>query len=391
MRILVLENELTSGRGGQELSLADVCAGLGERGHAVVLAYVTGGDLEARYRRFCERLVRVRAYAVDRRRTAAAILDVGRSLWAVRGTAPDVVYANQYLDSPFAAAAARLGGVPFVCHLRLPPPEVLCGQYRFGMRHVSRLIAISTQTRRDWIAAGFDPSRIDVVPNGIDVARWGRRGDPATLRAQLGLPADRPIVMYAGRLHPHKGVETLLEAFRLLVLERPMHLVVAGRAAVLDGTRDYRAELRALADRLGIASMITWIEHQDDMPALLGAADVTVVPSLWSEPFGRIVIESMACETPVVASRIGGVPEILGGEFDAWLAAPGDAVDLASRVGRLAAWRVSDPALGARARAWVADRFTVDRMVEGVERVLQATVERRTGRAAPRVAASGTR
>jgi glycosyltransferase involved in cell wall biosynthesis len=384
--VLVLENELTSRRGGQELSLADVCAGLAARGHAIVLAYVTGGDLEAQYRRCCERLVNVRAYSIDRRRTAGAAIDAVRSLWAVRGARPDVVYANQYLDSPLAGVVARLNRAPFVCHLRLPPPERLCGQYRFGMRQASRMIAISAQTRRDWIDAGLDAARIDIVPNGIDVTRYGRRGDPMATRARLGLPADRPIVTYAGRLHPYKGIETLLEAFELAVLEAPMHLVIAGRAAALDG-RDYAAELRALADRLGIGPMITWIEHQGDMPALLSASDVTVVPSLWSEPFGRVVIESMACETPVVASRIGGVPEILDGEFDGWLATPGDAADLASRIRRLAGWRDSDPGLGRRARAHVADRFTVDRMVEGVERVLHATVPDRPGRPAPRVAA----
>ena len=71
------------------------------------------------------------------------------------------------------------------------------------------------------------------------------------------------------------------------------------------------------------------------MPKLLRASDVTVLPSIWSEPFGRIAIESMACETPVVASRVGGIPEILTGEFAEGLFEPGSSTDLAMDLARL--------------------------------------------------------
>ena len=122
MRILALENEMTSMRGGQEISLLDVCRGLSGKGHRITLAYVTPGDLEDEYRRICHRMVRVRTYSIDRSRTPLSLRDFLVSLWAVRGERPDVVYANQYQDSLFAAIARRLRRTPFVCHLRLPPP-----------------------------------------------------------------------------------------------------------------------------------------------------------------------------------------------------------------------------------------------------------------------------
>lgn len=391
MRILVLENELTSTRGGQELSLVDVCEGLAARGHAIVLAYVTPGDLEPRYRRFCERMVRVRTYAVDRRRTLRSLRDLAWSLWAVRGAAPDLVYANQYLDSLFAGIVRRLRRVPFVCHLRLPPPDRVCGQFRIGMEQASHLIATSERTRQDWIARGCLPEAIDVVHNGIDLGRFDRRADPAVARAALGLPAASLVLTYAGRLHPAKGVETLIAAFSLVARQRASHLVLAGRPAVMNDEhgrpRDYLAELRRIADDLGIASSITWIAHQQDMPALFRASDLTVLPSLWSEPFGRTVIESMACETPVVASRVGGIPEILTGEFARWLVEPGDAESLAARIEHLAGWRASDPDLGRRAREHVASQFSLARTLDGVERALVSTLDR-FGRAPLRVFAS---
>ena len=380
MRVLVLENETSSGRGGQELSLLDVCEGLAARGHSIVLAYVSAGDLDGRYRRICERMIQVSNYAVDRSRTVPSALEWLSSLWKVTGSAPDVVYANQYPDSPFAAAIKRLFSVPFVCHLRLPPPDRFCGQFRLGMSQASHLIAISEQTRRDWFDRGFRADAIDVVHNGIDFERFGHTGDPAEARRALGLPLEPFLMTYAGRLHPAKGIETLLEAVRLVMADLSCHLVVGGRPSTMNDEtgrrRDYLAELHARAERLGIDGHVTWIAHQDDMPMLLRASDVTVLPSIWSEPFGRIVIESMACETPVVASRVGGIPEILTGEFAEGLFEPGSPTDLAQHIARLAGWRSSDPDLGRRARAHVADSFSVNRTIDGVEHALLSTVER---------------
>ncbi len=154
------------------------------------------------------------------------------------------------------------------------------------MSQTTRLIAISEQTKRDWVACGYRSDAIDVVYNGIDLNRYVRLGDRPERRRALGVQAGDLLVTYAGRLHPAKGVETLLEAFSLIAHKRPSRLVVAGRAAVMPapggGVRDYLGELRALAERLGIARAITWIDHQADIADLFSASDVTVLPSLWS-------------------------------------------------------------------------------------------------------------
>jgi glycosyltransferase involved in cell wall biosynthesis len=216
------------------------------------------------------------------------------------------------------------------------------------------------------------------------VSAYRRRENRNGIRQSLGLPSDALVVTYAGRLHPAKGVDTLLAAFAVIAGQRRSHLVLAGRAAVVTGVDgrpcDYRGELRSIAARLGIDAHITWIAHQRDIAALFTASDVTVLPSVWSEPFGRVVIESMACETPVVASRVGGIAEILTGEFAVWMFEPGQADALAGCL--LAACRqaADDPAIGQRARAHVACSFSVDRTLAGVERVLVSTARRQPGR-----------
>jgi len=96
------------------------------------------------------------------------------------------------------------------------------------------------------------------------------------------------------------------------------------------------------------------------------------VPSLWAEPFGRVVIEAMATGRPALASRTGGISEILTGEFERFLMEPGDPEVIALALESLVGWQKRETSLGARCRAHVRDYFSLDRVVDGVERSLRA-------------------
>ena len=127
---------------------------------------------------------------------------------------------------------------------------------------------------------------------------------------------------------------------------------------------------------MGVEKLVDFLGHVANPISLFQASDVTVLPSLWSEPFGRTVIESMACGTPVVASRVGGIPEILTGEFQKGLFEPGNERSLADAVGRLMNWRDEDTQLGERCREHVVANFNVDKTISGVESVFLKVVSR---------------
>ncbi|MCC7417773.1 MAG: glycosyltransferase family 4 protein [Acidobacteria bacterium] len=372
MRILVLENEPSSRRGGQELSLLDVCRGLASRGHAIELLYRAGGDLLGEYAGFTARQDRVSAYAIDRSRALVSAARLAGDLVQAGRTAPDVIYANQYLDSLFGRLLAWRFQRPFVCHLRLPPPDVFCGQYRWGMAGPSRLIAISRQTREDYVARGFRRDRIDVVHNGLDVAQWVPASSAGDVRARFGLPREARLVVFAGRLHPAKGLETLIDA--LALLPEDVHAAIAGRE-IADGRRDdYAPHLAARVAVRGVGARCHFLGHVPRIADLYGAAEAVVLPSVVSEAFGRSVVEAMACGVPAVAAKIGGVPEVLTGEFASLLFTPGDAAALASRLEAIAGWRVRDPQLARRCREHVARHFSIAQTIDGVEEVLRRTV-----------------
>ena len=384
MRILVLENEPSSRRGGQELSLLDICRGLAARGHAIELLYTAEGDLLTEYRQFCSRIDRVTAYAVDRSRTLTSAVRLAVDALLPGRPAPDVVYANQYLDSLFGRLVSWRFQRPFVCHLRLPPPDVFCGQYRWGMSGPVRLIATSKQTREEYVARGFHRDRIDVVHNGIAADRWQLRATRAEARAHLGLDPDALVIAFAGRLHPSKGIHVAIDALPLL--KRETHFVIAGREIPDGHTVSYLAGLKEQAAVLGVAARCHFIGHVPNVSELHRAADVTVLPSLGSEPFGRTVIEAMACGTPVVASRIGGIPEILTGEFSAHLFPPGDHRALAERLNALSDWTSCDPELASRCQAHVRRHFDIGTTIEHVEASLQRTVDEWRSGARPHAA-----
>ena len=390
MRVLALETEPSGTRGGQEHSLLDVCLGLAEAGHAVTLAHVDEGDLLQRYSAAGVRTLRVRGYAIDRARPVRTAADVAISLVRALKARPDVIYINQYHDSLFAAAVARVLHVPLVCHLRLFPPSQFCGQWRIGLSGVSRFIAVSEATREAYIERGFDPRAIDLVINGIDLERFRPTGNRSAMRDSLGLAADTFAALYIGRIDRGKNLEGLIRAFAAMRSSVPdARLLVAGRPlnhATPEDAQRYLASLQDLARSLGVGDDVKWLGGRTDAVELYNAVEVCVLPSREPETFGRILAEAMACGIPGIGTAVGGVPEVLVGEAARFLVPPGDIESLAERLHALASWRRDDPTLGERLRALAAEHFDARRMVRQVATVLERTVAEGTVRRGPQLA-----
>jgi glycosyltransferase involved in cell wall biosynthesis len=172
------------------------------------------------------------------------------------------------------------------------------------------------------IAFAPEPDRVRVVYDGLDLARF--RGVPAVDLSAIGIaPTDR-VVLSVARLHAQKGLEDLVAATALLRNEPDMHVVVAG-----DGPE--HARLRAAVDRAGLGGRFHLLGNRDDVPALLSRADLFVLSSRF-EGLPSGVIEAMAAGLPVVATRAGGVPELVDDGVTGWLAPVGQPLALADAV-----------------------------------------------------------
>jgi alpha-maltose-1-phosphate synthase len=172
------------------------------------------------------------------------------------------------------------------------------------------VIAVSRGMRADILRCypAIDPDRVHVIHNGIDPDEYSPRPDP-DLRARHGIPADRPLVIFVGRITRQKGVVHLLEAARHLDPDAVL-VLCAGEP----DTPAIAAEFRTLVDEVrGQGRDLVWLETmlpRAEVVSLLSMSDVFVCPSVY-EPFGIVNLEAMACGLPVVATRVGGIPEIV--------------------------------------------------------------------------------
>lgn len=368
MRILALANQLDAG-GGLERTQLTNCRGLAGRGHRLDLVYVGDGAFGAEWRSFTTADDQVATTLPRRAAPVRSSWATGAAVLRARGRRPDVVYAYRYWDLPFAVAVAARAPTAVVYHLCLPPPEPVPRWLRPVLARVDATVSVSADTLERWQGTGLRVDRGRVALTSVDLDAYRPTPGPGrrAARAALGLGPDDFVVLFAGRLSPDKGVDVLVQAFGQLSRRvGPCRLVVVGspgvNAEAAEAAR-YTDRLHRLADGLAV----TWRPRQSDVTPMLAAADVAVVPSRWPEPLSRSILEGLACGLPVVATRVGGSPEILNGWLADWLVEPGDVDGLAECLAALHGWRRRRPELGARCRQAAEDRLSLDDELDLIE------------------------
>jgi glycosyltransferase involved in cell wall biosynthesis len=329
--------------------------------------------------RLHDRTVQLR-FRTNNRLTAA--VSVAWNLWdsvvlipnlarLLRREGVELVYCNNMMVKPIGALAAQLAGVPCVLHVRNlheQPATLLFYGLIARLPAVKRLIANSAASAVPY--RRHVPRKIDVVHNGVDLAEFNAAAVPrGRFRRELGIAKDTVLVGFTGNLIPRKGLDPLIRAAARLLPVRPcLEFVAVGRVPVGNPV-NHRAEYEALAHELGIADRFHFCGFRDDVRSAVADFDVLVLPS-FQEPFGRSIIEAMALGTAVVATRVGGLPEVLRHEREGLLVEAGDVEGLAGAIGRL----VDDPGyreeLSRRALDRVLECFDVSVLARQMQKLL---------------------
>jgi alpha-maltose-1-phosphate synthase len=240
---------------------------------------------------------------------------------AVKGA--DLVHTHTWYANLAGHLAKLMWSIPHVMTIHSLEPlrpwkaEQLGGGYALSMfcertaiEAADAVIAVSHGVRQDVLNCypAVNPERVHVIHNGIDPEIYSRQRSPETLE-RFGVDPNRPFAFFNGRITRQKGLPLLLEA--ALKLDSRHQLVIA---ASNPDTPEIAAEVAALVQRVtSERGDLIWIDHfisREDLIHLHSHATVFVCPSIY-EPFGLVILEAMACETPVVASRVGGIPEIV--------------------------------------------------------------------------------
>jgi alpha-maltose-1-phosphate synthase len=253
-----------------------------------------------------------------------ALRTIGTDLELVQAVAGcQVVHSHTWYTNLAGHLAAQLYGVPHVLTAHSLEPrrpwkaEQLGGGYRISSwvertayQHADAVIAVSRGMRDDVLAVYpfVPPDRVHVIHNGIDTAIYRPLPDDGTL-ARLGVDASRPYLLFVGRITRQKGVPHLLHAAHQIDPEVQL-VFCAGEPDTPELAAEVAAEIEALrAERHGVV-WITGMLPRDDLMRLLTGATVFCCPSVY-EPLGIVNLEAMACHAPVVASAVGGIPEVV--------------------------------------------------------------------------------
>jgi len=283
----------------------------------------------------------------------------------LRNESIDIVHAYGFYPIVFAVPVARLAGSQVVLASIRDSGDPWTHAQRLVQMCASWLahgILVNAAAVRARLRAGggYAGRAIAVIRNGVDIDRFAPRPHDEALRSSLGLPPRAPLVLAVSRLNPMKGIDDYLKAIALL----------AGRYAearfVIVGDGVSRRDLEDQMHRLGLAGRVVFTGMRLDVAALLSQAAISVAPSL-SEGLSNVVLESMAAGVPVVATRVGGTPEIVDDGVTGLLVPPCDAPALAGAIGRLLGNEALARRLGEAARVRAADRFSMHHMVRQTE------------------------
>lgn len=283
----------------------------------------------------------------------------------------ELMHAHLTYASIWGALASRITGVPVVATLHVAPPQegrasIRDRIMRFALdRWSAGVIAVSDALRRRYLGGGgIDAKKLMVVHNGIEVERF--RGDAdearATLMRELDIPPAAKIVVTVSVLRPGKGIEVLLDAIPHIVRAVP------DACFVIVGDGPMRGAWSERARELGVERHVRWAGYRNDVAAILPGCDLFVLPSL-DDAFPTVLMEALAAGVPLVATEVGGIPEIVTPGLTGTLVPAGDAMRLAEEVAEMLADEETLRRMRGAARDAASQRFSTGAWLQRLDQV----------------------
>ena len=361
MKIFILSTSM--GMGGADQQILILAQAMRARGHDVrIVALAPLGQMGYEAQR-----AGIPTESLEMQRNIGMVSGIIRLVRMIRAWRPDVLHSHMVHANLLARALRPITRVPALVstiHSINDGGRLRMAVYRLTSGLVDRVTIISRLAADRYVAIGaVAPARLQVVPNTVDTTRF--RPLPhlrAGVRQELRL-GDEFVWLAVGRFEEAKDYPTLIAAFAHLVRKRPTsRLLLVGKGSL-------QQEVERLVQAAGLEERVSFLGVRRDVPELMSAADGYVLSSAW-EGMPVVLLEASAAGLPVVATRVGGVAEVVDDEASGVLVPAGDAGQLAEAMARIEALTPeSRVAMGARGRALIERRYGTDHVMEMWERI----------------------
>lgn len=334
--------------GGGEVQTCHLIRGLEARGVKNVLVAPPGSEIA---REVIATGARVAELRMRGECDISAIVGLSRILKDIK---PAVLHLHTSHAHTLGWLAGRLAKIGTIIVTRRMDHEIK-GHFSFvKYKSVDHIVAISEVIRETLIKGGLSRKKLSVIHSAVD-CRIPYPGPD--LRSTFGFGSDTPVIGTVATLAKQKGHETLFKAMQIVKQHhRPVRLLVAGAGP-------QESHLRRLAVKLNLAEEIVFAGFRKDIPQILNTLDVFVLASQ-DEGLGVALLEAACCGLPLVATNVGGIPEVVRDRSTGFLVAPGDTSSLAEKMMYLLEHRKEAREMGERAKAFVRENFSLDTMVQ---------------------------
>jgi glycosyltransferase involved in cell wall biosynthesis len=358
----IIHTEASHGWGGQEMRILTECVWFRSRGFRCVLMAKDHSPIAARFREEGFEVIPLKFTRSSQPR------DFAKCLRVFRDQKPALVGTHSNIDSRVALAAAACTRVKRRVryrHVSIPVRASVWNKVIY--RHFATGIVTTARSIAEDLTASFslDASTVLSIPTGVrSIPADTVLGAREEIRGLLGLPPDARIISQISVLRSWKGHAHLIDAFDRLATSRPdVHLVLVGKGNMLGNLREQAAGMRC-------AARIHFAGHADDPYPYFQAADIVTLASTGGEGVPQSVLQASACARPVVATRVGGIPDVISDGVNGLLVPPADAEALAAALGCLLDDHALANRLGMEASRTFQHCGTIDHMGESLRRFL---------------------
>ena len=363
----ILHTEAAKGWGGQEIRVLQETTLLLDRGHRVSLICQIGSPLEEHCRSFAHSRFDFKPISMDRVMNLRSLVTLYRYISKV---SPDIIHTHSSIDSWLGGIVGKTSGIPVIRtrHVSLPVKDFFPNHLLYS--YIPERILTSGGMVADVVkrVRCVNPDKVVSISAGVDLYKFNAEISGEKIRKELKVKSDQTLVGKIGVIRGWKGHNYFLEAIPLVLKEIPdARFIIVGNGPGFE-------EIQSKVNGMGLKNQVSLLGHREDIPEIMAALDVQVLASFAGEGTPQVIPQAFAMKTPIIATKIASIPELLGNGERGVLIEPKNALSLAEGVLQI----VKKPELASQlvnnAYAYCRKELMVDKMIDATIAIYKEVV-----------------